>query len=204
MIRIAKVCLFVFLVPVVSACGSTQQFVAAPTVEMRDSTASLPGAVSELFVGRSLPYEIALCEADPLTGLCKDERSFPSATGLGGLFLPLNMELESIIVEQAAVEDGVVNIETKLSAPVNRRPSSCGQVPGRIEATATTASLYLPNNYCNWLVIGNVLQNIILSIDAINLQDNSFTGYYRILFFGTGNVRGSGYFRADLIAAPTR
>ena len=126
----------------------------------------------------------------------------PTATGLGGLFLPLVLELESITVEQASIDGGSIPIETRLDAPVNDTPSSCGKVNGAIEATATTAILRLPNNYCNWMAIGNVVQSAMLSIDTIDLENDFFTGYYKISFFGTGNAGGSGYYRAEISSKP--
>ena len=181
-----------------SACGSTGQFVEAPRLEVRGAFVSTSQAVKRLFVSRSTPYGIALCEADPLTGQCLAGNASPSATGLGGLFLPLVMELEFITVEQASIEDGSIPIETTLNAPVNDTPSSCGKVKGTIEATATSAILRLPNNYCNWMAIGNVVQNAMLSIETIDLENDVFTGYYKISFYGTGNASGSGYYRAEI------
>ncbi len=184
-----------------TACGSTSRFVEAPPLEVRGNYDSTSKAVERLFVNRSMPYGISLCEADPLTGQCLAGDVKPSAKGLGGLFLPLVMELEFITVEQASLGDGSIPIETTLSAPVNNRPSTCGTVRGSIESTATTAILRLPSNYCNWLAIGNVVQNAQLSIDTIDLKNEVFTGYYKISFYGTGNAGGSGYYRARISSA---
>ncbi len=79
-------------------------------------------------------------------------------------------------------------------------PPLCGTIDGTIASRPNgTASLELSNFYCNWAVIGNVISNVKLSIDDINVSDRSFTGYYRIAFYGTGNATGSGYFKAQLV-----
>ncbi len=57
--------------------------------------------------------------------------------------------------------------------------------------------------YCNWAGIGNVLTNIDLSIDSINTADKTFTGFYKISFYGTGNATGSGSFKAAVVPQNT-
>ena len=42
-----------------------------------------------------------------------------------------------------------------------------------------------------------------LSIDHIDLADRTFTGYYRITFYGTGNASGSGYFKGTIVKHAT-
>ncbi len=175
-----------------SACGSTARFVEEPDLQIQGDSVSAFDAVEELFGRRSTPYEIAFCEADPVTGECIDASAAPSATGLGGFFLPLELELKSVTVEQSSATGTLIALSTRLNAPVNNRQSSCGEVLARIEASPTAATLRIPSNYCNWLVIGNVLQTATLSIDSINLENGTFTGFYKIAFYGTGNARGSG------------
>ena len=182
-----------------SACGGTARFIAAPSVELKDKEATVVSAVEELFMN-SLPYTISMCEADLQTGLCVDKNVYPSASGLGGLFLPLFLELESIRVVDIKQQKDGLKITTQLHAPVNTLPSICGDVSGKIKSTRTTASLEFISSYCNWMVIGNVIQTITLSIDSINIgRSSSFTGYYKISFFGTGNASGSGYYRAEIL-----
>jgi hypothetical protein len=63
-----------------------------------------------------------------------------------------------------------------------------------------TISVELPNFFCNWMAIGNVVVNADLSIDNIDLKTRTFTGYYKITFHGTGNASGSGYYRAAILS----
>ncbi|MEO1237890.1 MAG: hypothetical protein AAFX76_13985 [Planctomycetota bacterium] len=50
--------------------------------------------------------------------------------------------------------------------------------------------------YANWAVIGNVIAGAKLSFDQLDMRGRTFTGYYQVSFFGTGNAAGSGYYRA--------
>jgi len=58
-----------------------------------------------------------------------------------------------------------------------------------------TASVELSNFYCNWMVIGNAITNADFSIETISLEERTFTGFYKLTFYGTGNVTGSGYYK---------
>ncbi len=199
----SRILVVVFAAFFLSACGSTARFVEKPTLQIQGGSVSALDAVQQFFGGRSTPYEISFCEADSGTGECIDANAAPSATGLGGFFLPLELELKSVTVEQSSAKGDLIVLSTKLNAPVNDRQSSCGEVPATVEASATAATLRIPSNYCNWLVIGNVLQTATLSIDSIDLENGIFTGYYKIAFYGTGNARGSGYYQARyLISQP--
>jgi hypothetical protein len=53
------------------------------------------------------------------------------------------------------------------------------------------------------MVVGNVLATADLSIDRIDLKNKTFTGYYRLTFHGTGNVAGSGYYKAVITPRTT-
>jgi nitric oxide synthase oxygenase domain/subunit len=80
---------------------------------------------------------------------------------------------------------------------VNEIPPLCGEINGKIVMiTNNTINLELTDIYYNWMVIGNVIANIKLSIDGIHLNRHSFAGFYLISLHGTENTNGSGYYKA--------
>ena len=91
-----------------------------------------------------------------------------------------------------------------VGATVDAIPPLCGTVDVTItNGSNNTASVQLSNFYCNWAAIGNVLASMKLSIDHIDVADQTFTGYYRITFYGTGNASGSGYFKGTIVKQAT-
>jgi hypothetical protein len=72
-----------------------------------------------------------------------------------------------------------------------------------IISSANNFTLEFPNFYCNWMAIGNVVTTIKLSIDSIDLNKQSFAGFYSMAFYGTGNANGSGYYKA-VMAPPAQ
>lgn len=185
-----------------TGCGGTGKFVNQPQLSIvgADTTTVMPEeAVEQLFGGNILPFRISFCEADPASKTCPDEDSNPSASGIGGIFLPLVMELRAIEIDELMVNDEKIMFEARLDSPVNQIPPACGTVEGVLDTpSAESATLKISNFFCNWAAIGNVVTNITLSIDSINLETNVFTGYYKITFYGTGNASGSGYYRATV------
>ena len=186
-----------------SACSGTGAFVGNPKLSVTGINA--PGlqpskVVEQLFAETSVPYRINFCEADPNTKTCPDTDVKPSASGVGGFFLPLAMGLRSLEIEDIQSDNnGTLNFSAKLDAPVNKIQPFCGTVDGKVETRAPqNAKLQMSNFYCNWAVIGNVITNATFSIESIDPVSRSFTGYYKISFYGTGNANGSGYFRAQL------
>ena len=65
---------------------------------------------------------------------------------------------------------------------------------------AVLEQLVVRRFYGTWVVSGNVLTRLELSVDRIDLSDRSFGGYYALQFNGTGNAGGSGYYRATPLA----
>ncbi len=154
-------------------------------------------AVQQIFGETDLPYRISFCEADPATKTCPDEDSNPSATGIGGIFLPLVMELRAIEIVELLRDNDNITFKARLDSPVNQIPPACGTVEGVVDSPSPeSASIKISNFYCNWAAIGNVVTNMTFSIDSIDLNISIFTGYYKLSFYGTGNASGSGYFRA--------
>jgi hypothetical protein len=183
-----------------AACGTTSHFVEQPPLSVGGGQ-DTHQAMAALF-GADPPYVITLCEADPSSKACKPDSKGISATGVGGLFIPLALRVRSLRVSQARPSAEGWAIDVSFDSRADGVAPMCATAQGAIIARAdNTASIRIGNFYCNWMAVGNVLARADLSIDSIDVADRTFTGYYRLTFHGTGNVAGSGYFRATV--APT-
>lgn len=192
-----KTSLLVLCISVLVACSGTGRYIESPVLRVQDTQATPDEAVSRMFLRQAAPYTIVLCDADQATGECLEGKGGLSATGVGGLFLPLIMDLSRIEVSQAARGKEDIDLKARLVATVNEIPPVCGEVDGKIIMRATdVANLELSDFYCNWMAIGNVITNIKLSVNGIKLNEQSFTGFYSISLYGTGNANGSGYYKA--------
>lgn len=183
-------------------CGGTGRFVAQPPLNVENSSMSTEDTVDHLFAERPTPYEVQLCSADQQSKTCKAGSGGLSAFGVGGPLLPLSMNVSRLDVKTIAPKDGALAFSTSVGATVDAIPPVCGNIGGTITTKNNTASIQLSNFYCNWAVIGNVLASIKLSIDGIDLPNQTFTGFYRITFYGTGNASGSGYFKGRIVSKP--
>ncbi len=183
-----------------SACGGTGKFIDQPQLSVVGATAPTvqpTQVVRQIFSETDLPYRISFCEADPVTKACPNENAKPSATGIGGIFLPLVMELRAIEVVELLRDNDNFTFKARLDSPVNQIPPACGTVEGVVDSPSPeSATIKISNFYCNWAAIGNVVTNMTFSIDSIDLNTSIFTGYYKLSFYGTGNASGSGYYRA--------
>ena len=159
--------------------------------------------MQSLFLDPQQNYRIQLCEADANTKECLKDGSGISAKGVGGVFLPLFMDMKGIEVSKAKMVSSHIAITSKLDAQINTIAPWCGTVDGKITNDNNSAVMALSDFYCNWAGIGNVLTNIDLSIDSINPADKTFTGFYKISFYGTGNATGSGSFKATILPSTT-
>ena len=188
------------LIPVLSACGSTGRFVEQPQLTVDEPEKDARHAAANLF-GLAAPYTVRLCEADPSSRECKQGNAGISATGVGGILLPLTLHVSALTVNrQTQAVDGWA-VDAALKSKVDAISPFCQVAHGRIVARENnTVSLQLKNFYCNWVLVGNVIVNADLSIDNINLKDRFFTGFYRVTFHGTGNAAGSGYYKAVIVA----
>ncbi len=186
-----------------AACGTTEHFVDQPQLTINGSQEDARQAIVQLF-GSDTPYTIQLCEADPLSKKCKKGSEGISATGVGGLFLPLVLHVRGMRVSQARESLLGLEIDASFLSSADGIPPLCATAQGTIfSRDNNTASIQIGNFYCNWLVVGNVLVNADLSIDGIDLKNKTFTGYYRLTFHGTGNVGGSGYYKAAIASKTT-
>ncbi|MEO1080302.1 MAG: hypothetical protein AAFY29_12165 [Pseudomonadota bacterium] len=181
-------------------CGGVSNYVADTQPRLVDPAAagSPAEALENLITVEGQELAIEFCEAATATGDCLVTGERPSASGVGGLFLPLKMELRELRLTRYSAEDD--SFAARLDAPVNAIPPACGEVDGRIERGKNGDALRvrIPNFYCNWAGIGNVLTTMTFAIRDISADRSYFTGYYKIEFYGTGNATGSGFFRASL------
>lgn len=139
----------------------------------------------------------ALCEADRTTGECRSEGDSLNAAGLGGLFLPLVLELDGFDLRARETATDRTTVTTRFDVTVNKIPPTCVAARGTFTSRDDTSlTLSYGPFYCNWVVIGNVLTDVTFSIDQIDMQTRTFTGNYALQMNGTGNAAGTGYFRA--------
>jgi hypothetical protein len=88
------------------ACGTTQRFVDRPRLTIDESELDARRAAAALF-DSSAPYTIRLCEADPASKECKRKDEGITASGVGGLFIPLTLHITAMIVsKQVQAADG--------------------------------------------------------------------------------------------------
>ena len=185
---------------VLSACGTTHRFVGEPKLSIDEPTKNVRDAAAELF-HHTTAYTVSLCEADQTSRECRREQQGIAATGVGGFFLPLSLRVTALMISnETESPDGWV-IDTSVSSKVDAIAPLCRSVRGKILVRQNdTMSVELPNFYCNWMAVGNVVVKADLSIDNIDLKARTFSGFYKITFHGTGNASGSGYYRAAIIS----
>lgn len=188
----------------VSGCSGTANYIAEPQLKIIGTPKPVRQSINDLFNTIPTPYTIMLCEADVTNKACLKNDDGISASGIGGLGLPLFMDMDGMDISETSMVDAQLTLKAKLNADINKIPPWCGNVEGKVNIKQNrTASMELSNFYCNWAVIGNVLTNVDLSIDTIDPQANSFTGYYKISFYGTGQGVGSGYYKAVIRPQPS-
>jgi hypothetical protein len=184
-------------------CGTTAHFIDQPKLAVDGPPQDARQTIAQLFeVGA--PYTVKLCEADPSSKACKENSKGISATGVGGLFVPLALHVSGMRVSQERPSADGLAIDVAFESRANGIAPMCATAQGAIiSRDNNTASIQIGSFYCNWMAVGNVLANADLSIDAINLKEKTFTGYYKLRFHGTGNVSGSGYYKATIVPKTT-
>jgi hypothetical protein len=184
---------------VLAACGTTRHFVEQPPLTVDDPRQSARQAAANLF-DLAPPYTVTLCEADPASKECKEGNAGITATGVGGLLLPLRLHVTALSVSKQSQAGDSWAIDASVRSKVDAISPLCQTAHGQIVSRENnTISVQLEHFYCNWVVVGNVLVNTDLSIDNISLKDKVFTGFYKVTFHGTGNAAGSGYYRAVIV-----
>jgi hypothetical protein len=184
-----------------SACGTTHDFVDQPQLRVAEPDEDARQATADLFDLRT-PYAVKLCEADRSSRRCKYGEPGITATGVGGLFLPLTLHVTGLLVSKESLSGDGWAIDASVDSKVDGISPVCRVAQGQIVSRANnTVSMQLRNFYCNWVVVGNVLVNADFSIDSIDVKEKVFTGFYKVTFHGTGNAAGSGYYRAMIVPA---
>jgi hypothetical protein len=190
---------FILVATLLNACSGTGKYIEQPELNIIGSQKTNRETVNALFSEKQ-PYIIQLCEAEPAGKNCIQDDGGISASGIGGIGLPLFMDMTGIEVNNLKTEDEAWTFDSKLDAAINKIPPWCGTVDGKITMKSDSAAgIAIANFFCNWAVIGNVITNVDLSIDSINIADRTFTGYYKITFIGTGNGVDSGYYKAVIV-----
>ena len=186
-----------------TACGTTGRFVEQPPLNIKEPEEDARHAVGELF-GLATPYTVRLCEADAASRECKQGSKGITATGVGGLLLPLTLHIKGLVVSRESESDEGLSLDASFDSAVDGISPLCATARGKIVSRDNnTASVRFGDFYCNWVLLGNVLVKADFSIESINLQSRVFTGFYRIAFHGTGNATGSGYFKAEVAPKKT-
>jgi hypothetical protein len=187
-----------------SACGTTHRFVDQPQLTVVGADKTVRQATTELF-GTVTPYRVSLCEGDPMSKNCKKGSNGVRANGVGGLFIPLVLNVNAMTVRKQSPSDSGWVIETSVQSKADAIAPLCRIAHGQIQMRENnTITLQLRNFYCNWIVVGNVIVNADFSIDYIDPQNKVFSGFYKMTFHGTGNAAGSGYFRAAIVPGGSR
>lgn len=182
------------------ACSGTDRYVEQMPVEIHGHEGvSLGEALNIMFVKDSEHFNVVLCEADINSKTCNLANKGIEAKGLGGIFLPLTMELTEIDVKESRHIESAIDLSSELRASINGITPWCGELSGTITTNSSHASLIYSNFYCNWAGIGNVVTNLSLSIDHIDVSNKTFSGFYKMSFYGTGNASGSGYYVAKVV-----
>ena len=182
-----------------SACGTTRRFIDQPQLTVDGADQTSRQATAELFDGVT-PYRISFCEADAVSKDCKKGSNGVRANGVGGLFIPLVLNVSGMTVSKQSPSDSGWAIDAAVQSKADAIPPLCRTAHGQILLRDNnTITVQLQNFYCNWVVVGNVLVNADFSIDHIDSQKKAFNGFYKITFRGTGNAAGSGYYRAVIV-----
>ena len=193
-----------FVLLTLSACGTTHRFVDEPQLTVAGADKTVHQATTELFAGVT-PYKVSLCEADPISKDCKKGSDGVRANGVGGLFIPLVLNVSGMTVSRQIPSDAGWAIDAAVQSRADAIPPLCRTAHGRILLRDNnTITVQLRNFYCNWVVVGNVVVNADFSIDHIDSQNKVFNGFYKITFHGTGNAAGSGYYRAVILSGGSK
>lgn len=131
--------------------------------------------------------QLLMCDVKTSRDKCSQPRAGLEATGLGGIFLPLKVSLPMMTIKAN---------QANIHVAINGIDAAC--TTGSVKTNLEQALVEINNVFCNWLVIGNVLSNLKLSIDWDDPQSRTFGGRYAISFFGTGNGSGSGIYSAEV------
>jgi hypothetical protein len=104
MLNRRRLILTIWVLLMLSACGTTRRFVDQPQLTVDGADKSPRQATAELFDGVT-PYKFRLCEADPVSKNCKKGSDGVRANGVGGLFIPLVLNVSGMTVSKQSPAD---------------------------------------------------------------------------------------------------
>jgi hypothetical protein len=182
-------------------CGTTRHFVEQPPLMVAGDGQTARQAAAQL-LGGATPYQLRFCEAEPSSHDCRQGSGGIHANGVGGFIVPLLLHVSGMTVTTTGTSpDGWV-IDASVQSTADAIAPLCRTAHGQIVLRDNgTLALQLRHFYCNWVLVGNVIVNADFSVDHLDLQHGTFSGYYKITFHGTGNAAGSGYYRAAVLHA---
>lgn len=131
------------------------------------------------------PTRLLICDVEAPRQSCTDEPAGLVAAGLGGFLLPLKISVPHITIGENRANPKVT---------INGKDAAC--TTGLISISQHSNIMEIGNVFCNWLVVGNVVSHLTLSIDWEDDSGITFGGRYALRFIGTGNGAGSGIYTA--------
>ncbi|MEM7626243.1 MAG: hypothetical protein AAF333_11660 [Planctomycetota bacterium] len=183
----------------VTGCGSTAYFREDQRMTAASSGLTPADALDALFTASPEPLVIELTKTREREDQAKTEQGGLTGLGIGGLFLPLVLEVNALELTEVRPIDRGYAFKAKVKSTVNLIPPIDGKVAGRaVVRDDGTAVLSLDPFYSNWVGIGNVLFWMKYSVEVVDLDALTFSGSYLFRFHGTGNATGSGFYRASL------
>ena len=178
--------------------GCEGNYIESPPLPLTEAAKNSVENDLDSFLSQAEGKRFEFCRAEPGSTTCKTKRKGGLAGGgLGGLYIPLYLEVKGFKVLKVEKADETQRLKVKFDTRVDGIPPFC--LRSTADATinsAGSANVIFDPFYCNWLVIGNVISRFKFSINDIDPQSNRFSGYYSVIFNGTGNAGGSGYFLA--------
>src|SRR5579863_2460726 len=114
-----------------AACGTTRRFVDQPQLTVEGSELDARRVAADLF-DSSAPYTIELCEADAASKAGKQGDKGITASGVGGLFIPLTLHITAMVVsKQVQAADGWA-VDASFQSKADGIAPLCQTAHGRI------------------------------------------------------------------------
>lgn len=140
-----------------------------------------------------LTQEFKPCEARPGETRCQgdDLGLFVMGGPIPGRGALKGMTIMSAITSPDAKS---VRLRVAMNETFIGTPIFCANADATLAVSAAgQVMLEVESHYCNWALVGNLLNTLSFVFDRIDLTTRTITGYYSIGVAGTGNGQGSGY-----------
>ena len=119
----------------------TEEALSGAEPDSRPSREQLSASITALFSAEDRPQGYVFCEAIPETGQCDDTGDGLSAVGVGGLFIPLVMDVSGMTIGSAASTADGWAITSAFQSTVNAIPPVCADADGTITVEDTTGAV---------------------------------------------------------------